>query len=96
MNIALHFFTGHAIEGRPCNVDIVVFDECWHMAVEESEQKGPDVRTVDVRIRHDDDFVVAELAQIEIVTANPATKGGNHRPHFSVLQNLLQTGFFHV
>ena len=66
------------------------------MAVEEGEQKRSDVGAVDVGIGHDDDFVIAELFEVEIVRADPAAKGGDHRPHFSVLQDLLEPRFLDV
>jgi len=49
----------HFVEWRLGDVEVSLVDELWHLAVEESQQQGSDVGTVDIRVRHDDDLVVA-------------------------------------
>ena len=51
--------------------------------------------SVYVRIGQDDNFVIAELADIEIV-ANATSKGGNHGFDFVVDQYFFQGCFFHI
>ena len=60
----------HLVEGRLRDVDVAVLDEGRHLPVEEGEQQGADVGAVDVRVRHDDDAVVAELIERELVLAD--------------------------
>ena len=55
------------------------------MTVEERQEKGSNVRPVDVGIRHYNDPMIAELFNVEIVTSNSATKCRNHRANFFVL-----------
>ncbi len=45
------------------------------MAVEEGEKKRADVRSVDVSIRHDDDFVVAQFFQVKAVSCRCRSQG---------------------
>ena len=52
---------------RHRGVDIAIFDERAHIAEEERQQQRPDVRAVDIGIRHDDDLVVTELIDVEIL-----------------------------
>ena len=51
---------------------------------------------IHVRIRHDDDAVVAEFFHIVFVTADPAAQGGDQGAHFLGRQHLVKTRFFHV
>ncbi len=48
------------------------FDERRHLAVEEREQQGANMRAVDVRVRHDNDAVVAQIVDVELVAADAA------------------------
>ena len=52
---------------RHRGIDIAVFNERAHIAEEERQQQRPDVRAIDIGIRHDDDLVIAELIDIEIL-----------------------------
>ena len=50
---------------------------------------------VNVRIRHQNDFVVACLLNIEVIT-DAGTKSGNHRLNFSVGRGTVQAGALNV
>ena len=50
---------------------------------------------IDVRIRHQNDLVVACLLNIEVVT-NAGTESGNHRLNFSVGQGTVQASALNV
>src|SRR5262245_30704906 len=60
-------------------------DERPHEAEQQGEQQRPDVLTVDVGVRHEDDLVVAQLADVEVVV-DPSAKCGNERLDLIVLQ----------
>lgn len=47
------------VERRLGDVNVAALDQFGHLAVEEGQEQGADVRTVHVGIGHDDDAVVA-------------------------------------
>ena len=77
-----------------------------HLSVEEGEQQGANVRTVNVGVGHDDDAVVAQFVDIEVVGAalarvcgdfaNARAKRCDERDNFSAGQQLFVTCFFDV
>ena len=93
---------GDAEERRLGNVQIAVFDQRFHLAVEEGEQQRTNVRPVHVGIGHDDDATVANLGDVE-VEADAAADGGDDiadglvgedfvDPCFLDVQNLAAEG----
>ena len=52
----------HAIERRLRNVDIPIEDELLQVAIEEGQEQGADVTAVHIRVGHENDAVIAELA----------------------------------
>ena len=52
---------------RLCQVNVALFDQLRHEAVQERQHQRVDVRAVDIGIGHDDDLVVAQFGDIEIV-----------------------------
>ena len=71
-----------AIERRLRDVDVAALDELLHVAEEEGQQQGADVRAVHVGIGHQDDFAVAQFGGIEIFLADAAAEGGDHGSGF--------------
>jgi hypothetical protein len=65
------------VERRLGDVDVAAFDEFGHLAVEEGEQQGADVRAVDVGVGHDDDAVVAQLFGLVVFLADAGAEGGD-------------------
>ena len=59
-----------AVERRLGDVEVTAVDDRGHMAVEEGQEQGADVAAVHVGVGHDDDPVVAQLADIEIFRAD--------------------------
>ena len=59
--------------------EMPVLDDRAHLAEEEGEQQGADVRAVDVRVGHDDDLVVAQLLDVEVVAADAGAERGDER-----------------
>ena len=64
----------NAKDGRAGNIDIAGIDQRAHVLVEERQQQDADMRTVNVCIGHDDDLVVARLADIEVATVAGARR----------------------
>ena len=58
------------VQRRLGDVDVTTFHQRGHLAVEEGEKQGADVRAVDIGIRHDDDAVVAQLLDVEVLTTD--------------------------
>ena len=54
------------------------------------------MRAVYIRIRHDDDLVVARLVQLELVFAHTGADGGDDGPDFLVGEDLVHPRFLHI
>ena len=57
------------------------------------------MRSIHIRIGHDNDLIVAQLCNIEVIAVafgKTAAKGVDHGFNLSVGQNLVDTGLFHV
>ncbi len=85
-----------AIERRLRDVDLAARDQLVHVTEEEGQQQGADVRTVHVRVRHDDDLVVAQLGDVEIVLADTGAERGDQAADFLVPQHLVVARLLHV
>ena len=59
------FFAGDQVQRRLGNVEEAALHELRHVAAEEGEQQGADVRAVDIGVGHDDDFMVTDLSDVE-------------------------------
>ena len=84
------------VERRLGDVDVVALDQLRHVAEEEGQQQGADVRAVDVGVGHEDDLAVADLGGIEVVFADAAAERGDHGADFFVAQHLVVAGLFDV
>ena len=57
------------------------------------------MRSIHIRIGHDNDLIVAQLCNIEVIAVafgKTAAKGVDHGFNLGVGQNLVDTGLFHV
>src|SRR6266852_5162313 len=52
--------------------------------------------SINVRVSHDDDFVITQLRRIEIILSNTCAERGNHRHDFRVREHLVVTGLLDV
>ena len=66
-----------------------------HLAVEEGQEQGADVGSIDIGIGHNDNLMIAQLIDIEIIT-DISSQGGDHRLNNIVIEHLIQTGFFYI
>ncbi len=71
MDLVAHL---NAKDGRAGNIDVAGIDQRAHVLVEERQQQDADMRTINVCIGHDDDLVVARLADIEVATVAGARR----------------------
>ena len=78
------------------DVHMTSLDELGHLTVEEGEQQGADVRTVHVRVGHDDDAVVAQFLSVVFLFADAGTQHGDEDGDLLRGDELLETCFFHV
>ncbi len=75
---------------------MAALDELGHVAEEEGEQQGADVRAVDVGVGHEDELAVAEARGVEVFLADAAAEGGDHGADFLVAEHLVVACFFDV
>ena len=67
-------------------------DHFAHVAEEEGQNQGADMRSVHIGVRHDDDAVVAELGDVEVAGSDARAEGGNHQPDFFGGEHLVEPG----
>ena len=78
------------------NVDVTAFNQLRHLTEEEGQQQRTNVRTIDVRIGHDDDTVITQLVRVVLFPANTATQCGDQCADFRRRQHFVKTGFFDI
>src|SRR5262245_11935098 len=83
-------------ERRLGDEEVTRLDHLHHVAEEEREEEGADVRAVHVGIRHEDDLVVAQLGDVELLGPDPGAQRGDQQPDFIVGQDLVVAGFLRV
>ena len=79
LGVARDLAGADAEQRRLGDVEVAVLDELGHVAVEEGHQQRPDVRAVDVRVRQQDDLVVAQLGEVERL-ADAGAERDDQRP----------------
>ncbi len=79
-----------AEERRLRDVDVAAIHELAHLPVEEREEQRADVRSVHVRVRHDDDAVVPQAVGVELVLADAAAERRDQRADLLVAQHLVE------
>ena len=65
------------------NVKIAFFNQWPHVAEKESQKQCTDMASVNIRIGHDDDFVIADFFNIHISIANTRTKRSDQGANFN-------------
>ena len=75
LEVLLGLAARHFVQRRLRDVDVAALDQVAHLPVEERQQQRADVRAVDVRVRHDDDLVVAQLLGVELLADAGAERG---------------------
>ncbi len=96
LDVLLELALLDAEERRLRDVDVAALDELGHVAEEEGEQQGADVRAVDVGVGHEDELAVAQLGGVEVVLADAAAERRDHGADFLVAEHLVVAGLFDV
>src|SRR6266699_3758736 len=86
----------HAVERRLRDVNGIALDELLHVAEEKSQQQRANVRTVDVRIGHENNLVIAQFSRVEIVLADAGAQRGDDGANFLVPQHFVVARLFDV
>jgi hypothetical protein len=84
------------VERRLGDVEVAALDDVGEVAVEERQQQRADVRAVDVGVRHDDDGVVAQLADVVVVRADAGAERGDQGDDLLAGQHLVDAGLLDV
>ena len=83
------------VKGRLGNEHMAVLNQRLHIAIEEGEKQSTDMGAINIGIRHDNDFAITALGEIELI-ADPRSKGRDHGADLRIGKNLVETGLFHV
>src|SRR4029077_15203404 len=90
LDIGLGLAALDAEERRLRDVDVALLDDFRQLPVKERQQQRADVGAVHVRVGHDDDAVVAQLADVEIFRADAAAERRDHRLDFVAREHLVE------
>ena len=74
LEIDLRLAAANLIEWWLRDIEIPALDQFRHLPVEEGEQERADMRAVHVSVGHQHDLVVAQLVDVELVTANASAE----------------------
>ena len=96
LDVLLELALLDAIQRRLRDVHVAALDQLLHVAEEEREQQGADVRAVHVGVGHQDDLAVAQLGGIEIVLADAGAQRRDHGANFFVAEHLVVARLLHV
>ena len=82
-------------QGRTRDVHALLVHHRSHVAEEEGQKQCPDVRAVNVGIRHHDHLAITQLLQVEIF---PYTRTQRHNQGLKliVIQHLVNPGLLHI
>ncbi len=86
----------HFVQRWLCNVNVAALNDFRHLTIEEGQQQRTDVRTIDVRIGHDDDAVITQFVRVVLVATDAATQRGDQRRHFLRREHLVEARLLNV
>ena len=101
-DVLLFLFALHFVERRLRDVDVARVNQPAHVAEKERQQQRADVRAVDIGVRHDDDFVIARLFDVEFrlfvlpAFADARAERRDHRLDFRVFEHFVEADALHV
>ena len=79
LQVLLRLAARDLVERRLRDEEMAALDQLAHLPVEEGEEQRADMRAVDVGVGHDDDLVVAQLADVELVLADAGAEREDQR-----------------
>ena len=86
----------YQIKRRLGDIEITLLNQLRHLAEKERQQQCTDVRTINIGIRHDDDFMVAGLFDVEFVFANTRAQSGNQCSDLLGRQHFIKPRPFNI
>ena len=96
LDVGLLLPRGQLVERRLSDINMAPLDEFRHLAVKKREQQCPDMRPINIRIRHNDDAVIAQPADIKVIRTDSGAKRCNERANLIRRQHLVESGLFNV
>ena len=78
------------------NVYVAALDQLGHLSIKECKQERTNVTSVNVRIGHDNDAMVAKLIGLIFFNANTSAQYSNERNNLLARQHFVKAGFFYV
>jgi hypothetical protein len=84
------------VERRLGDIHVAALDQFGHLAIEQRQQQGTDVRAVHVRVGHDDDAVITQFFDLEFVLADAGAERGDQGDDLFAGNQLVETGFLDV
>ena len=84
------------VQRRLRDVDMPALDQVRHLTIEEGQQQGADMRTVDVGVGHDDDAVITQLVDVVFVLAEARPQRGDQGDDLLRADQLLESGALDV
>ena len=76
-----------------------MLDQRPHEPEEERQQQRPDMGAVDIRIGHDDDFVIAKLRDIKVISVplgKTAAESIDHGLDLRICKYFVNACFLHI
>src|SRR5262245_37414583 len=75
---------------------MATLDELRHLAVEKRQQQGADVGSIDIRVGHYDDSVVAKIRDLEVISPDSAAKCRDQGANLRGREHLVETRLLDV
>ena len=87
--VLLHLALLDLEERRLRDVEVARVDDRIHVTEEEGQQQRPDVGAVDVGVGHQDELVIAQLAEVELFRPDPRAHRRDEQANFIVGEDLV-------
>ncbi len=84
------------VQRRQADIDMPALDQFRHLPIEERQQQGSDMRSIHVRIGHQDDAVITQFVGVVFILADTGTERGDQGAHLGRGQHAIETGLLHV
>src|SRR5512146_2786046 len=84
------------VQRRLSEVHVPAFNQLRHLAIEESEQESSYVRSIHVRVSHNDDTVIAQLLGIVFFLADTASQRRDERCYLRRGKQLVEARFLDI
>ena len=72
------------------------FNQLSHLTEEKRQQQGANVRSINIRVSHDNNAVISQLIRVEFVFADTATKSRNNGADLGITQHFVEPSAFDI